>query len=180
MPTLHFNYRFFQVEVGPNQYESWFGGGTDLTPYYLDEEDVKHFHKTLRSACDQHDPTHYSNFKKWCDKYFVITHRENESRGVGGIFFDDLESRSDQNNKVFDFVRECGNSVMPSYRNIIKKNMNKPYGQRERDWQLIRRGRYVEFNLVHDRGTKFGLMTPGARIESILVSLPAVAVIFTI
>lgn len=172
VPTLHFNYRFFQVEVGPNKYESWFGGGTDLTPYYLDEDDVKHFHKTLKQACDKHDKNYYTDFKKWCDKYFVITHR-NESRGVGGIFFDDLDN-PDQS-KVFEFVKSCGNAVMPSYMPIVKKNAGKGYGRREREWQLLRRGKYVEFNLVYDRGTKFGLMTPGARIESILVSLPATA-----
>lgn len=172
VPTLHFNYRFFEVEIGPNQYESWFGGGTDLTPYYLDEEDVVHFHKTLKEACDKHDKKHYPDFKKWCDDYFVITHR-NENRGVGGIFFDDFDRPNQE--KAFEFVKSCGNAVMPSYIPIVKKNMSKGYGLKERDWQLLRRGKYVEFNLVYDRGTKFGLMTPGAKIESILVSLPAVA-----
>ena len=135
---------------------------------------MTHFHKTLKQACDKHEKSYYPDYKKWCDKYFVITHR-GECRGVGGIFFDDLENKNDQS-KIFDFVRSCGNAVMPSYLPIVKKNMTEAYGHKERDWQLLRRGRYVEFNLVYDRGTKFGLMTPGARIESILVSLPAVAV----
>jgi len=172
VPTLHFNYRFFEIEVGENQYESWFGGGTDLTPYYLDEEDVTHFHKTLKSACDKHDKSYYGKFKKWCDDYFVIPHR-NERRGVGGIFFDDVDYTG--SNKEFDFIRSCGNAVMPSYMPMVKKNKDKGYGLKERDWQLLRRGRYVEFNLIYDRGTKFGLLTPGARIESILVSLPLTA-----
>lgn len=172
VPTLHFNYRYFEIEVAPNKYESWFGGGTDLTPYYLDEEDVTHFHKTLKGACDKHDASYYAKFKKWCDTYFVIPHR-GECRGVGGIFFDDLDFTGE--NKEFDFVKACGNAVMASYMPILTKNKEKGYGLKERDWQLLRRGRYVEFNLVYDRGTKFGLLTPGARIESILVSLPLAA-----
>lgn len=172
VPTIHFNYRFFEIEVAPNKFESWFGGGTDLTPYYLDEQDAIHFHRTLKEACDKHDPSYYTKFKKWCDDYFLIPHR-NERRGVGGIFFDDLE-KTDQN-EVFEFIQSCGNAVLPCYLPILKRNMIKGYGYREREWQLLRRGRYVEFNLVYDRGTKFGLNTPGARIESILVSLPATA-----
>jgi coproporphyrinogen III oxidase len=144
-----------------------------VRPNFLNLKDVVHFHKTLKQACDKHDKTYYPDFKKWCDKYFVIAHRK-ECRGVGGIFFDDFD-KPDQA-KAFEFVKSCGNSVMPSYIPIVKKNMEKGYGLREREWQLLRRGRYVEFNLVYDRGTKFGLMTPGARIESILVSLPVVAV----
>lgn len=169
VPTLHFNYRYFEIEVAPNKVESWFGGGTDLTPYYLDEEDVTHFHKTLKDACDKNDQSYYAKFKKWCDDYFVISHR-GERRGVGGIFFDDLDNTG--TNKEFDFVKSCGNAVMPSYLPMLIKNKEKGYGLKERDWQLLRRGRYVEFNLVYDRGTKFGLLTPGAKIESILVSLP--------
>lgn len=169
VPTLHFNYRFFEIEVGENKYESWFGGGTDLTPYYLDEGDVGHFHSTLKAACDKHDKSYYSKFKKWCDDYFVIPHR-GERRGVGGIFFDDIDFTGAD--KEFDFVKSCGNAVMDSYLPILTKNKDKGYGLKERDWQLLRRGRYVEFNLVYDRGTKFGLLTPGAKIESILVSLP--------
>lgn len=172
VPTLHFNYRYFEVEIEPGKYEWWFGGGTDLTPYYLDEDDVKHFHKSLKSACDKHDSSHYPNFKKWCDKYFYIEHR-NECRGVGGIFFDDLDTPNQD--KVFEFVKSCGNSILPGYVPIVEKNVKRGYGLDERNWQLLRRGRYVEFNLVYDRGTKFGLLTPGSRIESILVSLPMTA-----
>ncbi|XP_038047685.1 oxygen-dependent coproporphyrinogen-III oxidase-like [Patiria miniata] len=168
IPTLHFNYRYFEVEQeGETQW--WFGGGTDLTPYYLDEEDVKQFHGTLKKACDKHNPQHYPDFKKWCDNYFVVHHR-GERRGVGGIFFDDLDTPSQE--EAFAFVQECANAVIPSYVPMIKKHMNDGYGLKEREWQLLRRGRYVEFNLVHDRGTKFGLFTPQARIESILMSLP--------
>jgi len=147
----------------------WFGGGCDLTPYYLDEEDAKHFHSTLKSACDKHNTKYYSKFKAWCDDYFRIKHR-NISRGVGGIFFDDVDSPGPE--ECFKFVQECGNSVIPSYIPIVKKNKDKGYGYAERQWQLIRRGHYAEFNLVYDRGTKFGLYTPGARYESILMSLP--------
>ncbi|XP_071800611.1 oxygen-dependent coproporphyrinogen-III oxidase-like isoform X1 [Asterias amurensis] len=171
IPTLHFNYRYFEVDQdGEKQW--WFGGGTDLTPYYLDEEDVKHFHGTLKKACDKHNPKHYPAFKKWCDDYFVVHHR-GERRGVGGIFFDDLDTPTQDD--VFAFVKECANAVIPSYVPLIKKHMNDGYGLKEREWQLVRRGRYVEFNLVYDRGTKFGLFTPQARIESILMSLPQCA-----
>ncbi|XP_022089912.1 oxygen-dependent coproporphyrinogen-III oxidase-like [Acanthaster planci] len=168
VPTLHFNYRYFEVEQ-EDETQWWFGGGTDLTPYYLDEEDVKHFHGTLKKACDRHNPKHYPDFKKWCDDYFVVSHR-GERRGVGGIFFDDLDTPSQE--EAFAFIQDCANAVIPSYVPMVKKHMNDGYGFREREWQLLRRGRYVEFNLVYDRGTKFGLFTPQARIESILMSLP--------
>nr|CAD7265216.1 unnamed protein product [Timema shepardi] len=152
--------------------QSWFGGGTDLTPYYLDEEDSRHFHSQLKAACDQHDPGYYAKFKKWCDDYFNITHR-GERRGVGGIFFDDLEDPDPE--KTFQFVTSCAESVIPSYLPLVKKHKDDAYGYHERQWQLLRRGRYVEFNLIYDRGTKFGLYTPGARFESILMSLPLTA-----
>ncbi len=129
MPTLHFNYRYFEVEVAPNKYEAWFGGGTDLTPYYLDEEDVKHFHSTLKKACDKHDKTYYGRFKKWCDDYFFIKHR-NERRGVGGIFFDDMDYPD--YDKAFQFVKSCGNSILDGYVPIVKKNKDKGYGLKER------------------------------------------------
>lgn len=147
--------------------------GTDLTPYYLNEQDGVHFHKTLKAACDEHDTKYYPKFKEWCDTYFRITHR-NECRGIGGIFFDDLDSPNQE--ACFNFVSSCAEAVIPSYIPMIKSNKNKIYGDRERQWQLLRRGRYVEFNLIYDRGTKFGLYTPGARYESILMSLPLVAV----
>lgn len=169
IPTIHFNYRYFEVENPDGTTQWWFGGGTDLTPYYLDEKDVKHFHDTLKVACDKHDPTYYAKFKKWCDDYFYIIHRE-ERRGVGGIFFDDLDSPSQD--KAFQFVTSCAEAVIPSYIPLVKKHKDDGYGYHERQWQLLRRGRYVEFNLIYDRGTKFGLYTPGARYESILMSLP--------
>lgn len=171
VPTVHFNYRYFEVEESDGNTQWWFGGGTDLTPSYLDTQDVEHFHRTLKAACDKHHPEYYKRFKAWCDDYFFIKHR-GESRGVGGIFFDDLEG--DQNT-TFKFVRGCAESVLPSYIPIVKKHRDDGYSYADRQWQLLRRGRYVEFNLVYDRGTKFGLLTPGARIESILMSLPLYA-----
>lgn len=173
VPTIHFNYRYFEVTEPDGNKVWWFGGGTDLTPYYLNEEDAKHFHQTLKNACDEHDLTYYPKFKEWCDKYFFVTHR-GETRGVGGIFFDDLETPTQDD--CFEFVKSCAESVAPSYVPLVKKHKNDRYGDRERTWQLLRRGRYVEFNLIYDRGTKFGLYTPGARYESILMSLPLVAV----
>lgn len=169
IPTIHFNYRYFEVENEDGSTQWWFGGGTDLTPYYLDEEDARHFHRTLKIACDKHDPSYYSKFKKWCDDYFHIVHR-GERRGLGGIFFDDLDAPNQ--NEVFRFVTSCAESVVPSYIPLVKKHKDDGYGYHERQWQLLRRGRYVEFNLIYDRGTKFGLFTPGARYESILMSLP--------
>jgi len=169
IPTIHFNYRYFEIENSDGSTQWWFGGGTDLTPYYLDEEDVKHFHRTLKAACDKHNSSYYTKFKQWCDNYFDIKHR-GERRGIGGIFFDDLDSPNQ--NKVFQFVTSCAEAVIPSYIPLIEKHKNDGYGYHERQWQLLRRGRYVEFNLIYDRGTKFGLYTPGARYESILMSLP--------
>lgn len=169
VPTLHFNYRYFEVLDETGKKHSWFGGGTDLTPYYLDEEDVRHFHKTLKEFCDKHDLSYYPSFKKWCDKYFVVKHR-GECRGVGGIFFDDLNQPSQE--AAFQFVQAGANAVLPGYVPIVEKHKDDPYTDEQQQWQLLRRGRYVEFNLVYDRGTKFGLYTPGARIESILMSLP--------
>lgn len=173
VPTLHFNYRYFEVfdnEQGKKHW--WFGGGTDLTPYFLDKEDIIHFHTTLKEACDKHNKEYYKRFKNWCDDYFFIKHR-GERRGVGGIFFDDLDT-PDQN-QLFKFITSCAESVIPSYLPIVKKHKNDGYTYSDRQWQLLRRGRYVEFNLVYDRGTKFGLFTPEARIESILMSLPLFA-----
>nr|XP_031848285.1 oxygen-dependent coproporphyrinogen-III oxidase [Nomia melanderi] len=169
VPTIHFNYRYFEIENRDGTIQWWFGGGTDLTPYYLNEDDVKHFHNTLKVACDKHSPSYYSQFKKWCDDYFFITHR-GERRGVGGIFFDDLDEPNQ--NEAFQFVKSCAEAVIPSYIPLVKKHKDDAYGYAERQWQLLRRGRYVEFNLIYDRGTKFGLYTPGARYESILMSLP--------
>ncbi len=162
VPTVHFNYRYF--EAGPVW---WFGGGADLTPYYGFREDAAHFHQVHKAACDQYDPEFYPRFKKWCDEYFYLKHRK-EPRGVGGIFFDYLD---DDWEKTFAFVQSCGRSFLSAYVPIVERRSGLPYGDRERQFQLYRRGRYVEFNLVFDRGTIFGLQT-GGRIESILMSLP--------
>ncbi|XP_041067315.1 oxygen-dependent coproporphyrinogen-III oxidase, mitochondrial [Carcharodon carcharias] len=172
IPTIHFNYRYFEIEDADGHKSWWFGGGTDLTPTYLNKDDAIHFHKTLKEACDKHDRSYYPTFKKWCDDYFYIKHR-GERRGVGGIFFDDLDSPSAGN--LFKFVHSCAKAVVPCYIPIVKKHLHDSYTPGEKAWQQLRRGRYVEFNLVYDRGTKFGLATPGSRIESILMSLPLTA-----
>ena len=162
VPAVHANFRY--LEKGDAQ---WFGGGTDLTPYYPYDEDAVHFHRTIKLACDRHDRDFYVRFKKWCDEYFTLNHR-GEMRGVGGIFFDYLEGDRERN---FAFVQDAGNTFLDAYLPIAKRRMNEPYGERERRYQLYRRGRYVEFNLLYDRGTIFGLETRG-RTESILMSLP--------
>lgn len=179
VPTIHFNYRYFEVDqssfTNDNENQKsmwWFGGGTDLTPYLLDEADCRHFHSELKRACDKHDSSYYPRFKKWCDDYFYIVHRK-ERRGVGGLFFDDLDYPDQE--KAFGFVKSCAQHILPSYIPLVRRNMHKSFTERDREWQLIRRGRYTEFNLVYDRGTKFGLFTPGARYESILMSLPLYA-----
>lgn len=174
-PTLHFNYRYFETDApkdapgAPRQW--WFGGGTDLTPSYIFEEDVKHFHSVQKNACDKFDSSFYPQFKKWCDDYFYIKHR-GERRGLGGIFFDDLNDYDQE--MLLAFATECANSVIPAYIPIIEKRKDTPFTEEHKAWQQLRRGRYVEFNLVYDRGTTFGLKT-GGRIESILVSLPLTA-----
>lgn len=170
LPTTHANFRF--LEKGD---KCWFGGGADLTPYYLFREDAVHFHRTLEQACSRHAPIgDYPRFKKWCDEYFYLPHR-GETRGVGGIFFDYLQATGDdpkaEHERIFAFVRDVGRAFLPAYLPIVQRRRDMPYGDAERAWQLIRRGRYVEFNLIHDRGTVFGLKT-GGRIESILMSLP--------
>ncbi|KAI9803954.1 MAG: Coproporphyrinogen-III oxidase [Piccolia ochrophora] len=174
-PTVHLNYRYFETELDDGTPQGWwFGGGTDLTPSYLFDEDAIHFHRAIKDACDRHDRGYYPRFKRWCDDYFSVKHR-GESRGVGGIFFDDLdESEKDQEN-LFAFVQDCCKAFLPSYMPILERRKDMPYTEAEKEWQMLRRGRYVEFNLVHDRGTSFGLNTPGARIESILMSLPLTA-----
>ena len=168
VPTVHAN--FLYLERGSS---GWFGGGSDLTPYYPYPEDAVHFHQTLKLACDRFDSAYYPRFKKWCDEYFFIKHR-NESRGVGGIFFDYLTGERDEPRgieSVFEFVQGVGRAFLPAYLPIAERRGQEPYTDREREFQLIRRGRYVEFNLVYDRGTHFGLETRG-RTESILMSLP--------
>lgn len=174
IPTVHANVRLFELYEDPSREvvsDRWFGGGTDLTPYYLFEEDAVHFHTVLREMCDQHEEGLYPIFKKECDTYFYNSHRE-EARGVGGIFFDYLrEAEGVSDEDWFRFVTDAGNHVLDSWLPIAKRRLNEPYGDAERYWQEIRRGRYVEFNLIHDRGTLFGLRTNG-RVESILMSLP--------
>ena len=189
IPTVHLNYRYF--EAGPVW---WFGGGIDLTPYYPSVEDVRHFHRTLKEACDRHHPDYYPAFKHWCDEYFYLKHRA-ETRGVGGIFFDYQDGQGELYrgpddkglaaqysrqvgelpprtwDDLFSFVQDCGNAFLPAYVPIAENHQAQAYDERERQFQLYRRGRYVEFNLVYDRGTIFGLQTQG-RTESILMSLP--------
>ncbi|PKY11404.1 coproporphyrinogen III oxidase [Acidithiobacillus marinus] len=165
VPIVHMNYRFFSA--GPVW---WFGGGADLTPSYGFAEDARHFHRTLKNACDRHDPDFYPRFKAWCDDYFTIKHRQ-EMRGVGGIFFDDLSGDAQS---LQAFWEDVAGSFLESYLPIAERRRHTPFGERERQFQLLRRGRYVEFNLVYDRGTLFGLQS-GGRTESILMSLPPLA-----
>jgi coproporphyrinogen III oxidase len=181
VPTVHANVRHIQRGSA-----GWFGGGMDLTPYYVVPEDATHFHRTLRTACDAHDPSFHRRFKRWCDDYFFLPHRH-EPRGVGGIFYDYLgagaeatagqaapeppSSREANAEAMFAFTRAVGDAFLPAYLPIVERRRNEPWGERERRWQLLRRGRYVEFNLLYDRGTVFGLRTEG-RVESILMSLP--------
>ena len=173
VPTVHCNYRMFELYNKTEEViDRWFGGGTDLTPYYLFEEDAVHFHHVYKNVCDVFDETFYPSFKSHCDKYFVNTHRNNERRGIGGIFYD--YRRPDENRDVFFWMKfgaACGDAFMNAYIPIVEKRKSTAFSQHQRHWQEIRRGRYVEFNLVHDRGTLFGLKTNG-RIESILMSLP--------
>jgi coproporphyrinogen III oxidase len=174
-PTVHLNYRYFETAKPDGTSGTWwFGGGSDLTPAYLFDEDAIHFHKSLKEACDSHDKTYYPRFKKWCDEYFYNKHR-NESRGIGGIFFDDLDETEHDQENTFAFIQDCLKSFLPTYIPIIEKRKDMSFTEKEKDWQQIRRGRYVEFNLVHDRGTAFGLHTPGPRVESILMTLPLTA-----
>ncbi len=163
IPTVHMNLRYLELQDG----DAWFGGGTDLTPWYLFEEDASHFHRTLKSACDRHNTNFYPAFKKSCDEYFFIKHRR-ESRGIGGIFFD---YQRDHLEKFFSFVRDLGKTFPEAYLPIVERRKHEPWKDREKNWQMLRRGRYAEFNLVYDRGTLFGLETQG-RTESILMSLP--------
>ncbi|OAA55905.1 coproporphyrinogen 3 oxidase [Niveomyces insectorum RCEF 264] len=206
-PTVHLNYRYFETAPTTTASDAaaadntgtswWFGGGTDLTPSYLYEDDAVHFHRTLKDVCDRHHPAFYPGFKTWCDEYFCNKHRQ-ESRGIGGIFFDDLDetfvapagqgsstsvSTSTSTSttppldkeQLFAFVGDGLRAFLPAYAPIMARRKDLPFTAAEKEWQQLRRGRYVEFNLVHDRGTAFGLNTPGARVESILMSLPLTA-----
>jgi len=168
IPTSHANVRFFIAEKPGAEPVWWFGGGFDLTPYYGNRDDVTHWHRTTKSACDPFGEDVYPRFKKWCDEYFHLKHRD-EPRGVGGLFFDDLNEWGFE--RSFAFMQSVGDHYVPAYLPIVQKRRDTPYGEREREFQLYRRGRYVEFNLVYDRGTIFGLQT-GGRTESILMSLP--------
>lgn len=176
VPTVHANWRYFEMyDDNGKVINSWFGGGQDLTPYYLFEEDAIHFHQTCKTACDKHSRSFgtdfYPKYKKQCDEYFWNAHR-NEARGIGGLFFDYCKATEEMSmENWYDFVTEVGNSFLEAYVPIVEKRKNLPYSSAQRTWQEIRRGRYVEFNLVHDKGTLFGLKTNG-RIESILMSLP--------
>ena len=162
-PTVHANYRYFERGEGQKPGSWWFGGGADLTPSYLFEEDAIHFHQVHKNVCQRHEVADYDKFKKWCDDYFFIKHRE-ERRGLGGIFFDDINGASRE--ECFDFVTDCAESFLESYLPILNRRKDLEYSEKQKQWQQIRRGRYVEFNLVYDRGTTFGLTTNG-RIESI-------------
>ena len=171
-PTVHANWRYFEMyDLDGNIVDQWFGGGLDLTPYYLFEEDAIHFHQTCKNACDRHDPKFYSEYKKKCDAYFWNAHRD-EARGLGGLFFDYLKPTPKLSlREWYAFVTDVADNFLEAYLPILDRRKDLPYTEEQKKWQEIRRGRYVEFNLVHDKGTLFGLKTNG-RIESILMSLP--------
>ncbi len=167
VPIIHMNVRYFEMTDGT----CWFGGGIDLTPHYVNVSDAQYFHQELKKVCDSHQTDYYSRFKNWADDYFYIKHRQ-ETRGVGGIFFDRLAPTEEISlDEIFHFVQDVGRTFAPVYVHLMNKNRMISYGEQEKNWQFVRRGRYVEFNLVLDKGTKFGLETQG-RIESILMSLP--------
>lgn len=173
VPTVHANYRMFELyDESGNTIDRWWGGGTDLTPYYLFEEDAVHFHQIYKNALDRFDTTFYYDFKTHCDNYFVNTHRNNERRGIGGIFYDYKRADNTHDaNTWMNIANACGYAFIDAYLPVVEKRKHVPYTEQNKHWQEIRRGRYVEFNLVHDRGTLFGLKTNG-RTESILMSLP--------
>ena len=175
VPTVHLNVRYLERETGGGEWVRWFGGGTDLTPTWPHPEDAVHFHTVLRDVCALHHPEFYPRFKRWCDEYFVNAHRGGEARGVGGIFFDDLGPGDDLREPALEaFVDDVGRCLAAAYAPIVKRRQEAPSTADDRQLQLYRRGRYVEFNLLHDRGTRFGLQT-GARMDSILMSLPPLA-----
>ena len=170
VPTSHANVRFFVAEKPGDEAIWWFGGGFDLTPYYAYREDCIHWHRVARQACEPFGAERYAEYKRWCDEYFYLRHRQ-EPRGIGGLFFDDLNEPDFE--QAFAFMRSIGDHYLPAYLPIVERRMNDAYGEREKKFQWYRRGRYVEFNLVYDRGTLFGLQS-GGRTESILMSLPPV------
>lgn len=170
VPIIHMNIRYFELQ-SKQKTTYWFGGGIDLTPHYIDREDARFFHQNLKNTCDKFDDNFYPDFKKWADDYFFIKHRK-ETRGIGGIFFDRLqENQKHSKQNLYDFCLAVGETFAPTYTQLMQKNASIPYNEQHKQWQKLRRGRYVEFNLVYDAGTKFGLETDG-RIESILMSLP--------
>ncbi len=170
VPIIHMNVRYFEMSNGVR----WFGGGIDLTPHYVNKEDAQFFHKQLQTVCNQYNAEYYPKFKNWADDYFFIPHR-NETRGIGGIFFDRLTEDDEHTLEGrFDFVQSVGNTFAPTYCELAKRHINDPITEEHKEWQLLRRSRYVEFNLVYDKGTKFGLDTNG-RTESILMSMPPLA-----
>lgn len=173
VPTVHANWRYFELyDKAGERLDSWFGGGSDLTPNYIFEEDARHFHSTLKHAMDPFGAELYPEYKKHCDSYFVNKHRGDEMRGIGGVFYDYLRPKDNEDEqRLFAFQQANGNAFLDAYLPIVEKRKDIPYTEQEVEWQEIRRGRYVEFNLVHDRGTLFGLKTNG-RTESILMSLP--------
>ncbi len=168
VPTVHANFRFFAAHAGNTESIWWFGGGYDLTPYYGFKEDCIHWHQNAKAACDPFGSEVYPQYKQWCDEYFYLKHRQ-EPRGIGGLFFDDLNAHGFEH--CFNFIKSTGDSFLPGYIPIMQKRKQHTYTEREKDFQLYRRGRYVEFNLIYDRGTLFGLQS-GGRTESILMSLP--------
>ncbi len=169
VPIIHMNLRYFEMSEGT----SWFGGGIDVTPHYIIPDDAKFVHAELKALCDKHHTDYYPWFRKWADDYFYLPHRD-ETRGIGGIFFDRLGNDTQDKSTYFPFIQDTGMLFSPLYIELIRRNRDKTYGKREIEWQHVRRGRYVEFNLVYDKGTKFGLETNG-RTESILMSLPPIA-----
>ncbi|MCB0508126.1 MAG: oxygen-dependent coproporphyrinogen oxidase [Bacteroidetes bacterium] len=173
VPIIHMNVRYFCMSEEENGKitDEWFGGGIDLSPAYPNEDDTLHLHQTLKEVCDKFDISYYPTFKTWCDDYFTIKHR-NEMRGVGGIFYDHLRPKNDEHkHQLFSFMQAVGNSFLPIYAEIVQRNKEKSFNEKNKEWQFVRRGRYAEFNLIYDRGTHFGLRSNG-RIESILMSLP--------
>jgi coproporphyrinogen III oxidase len=173
VPTVHANWRYFELyDKEGTSIDSWFGGGADLTPYYLFKDDAKHFHQVFKNAMDPFGAELYPKYKQHCDEYFVNKHRNSEARGIGGVFYDYLRPQgADNAERLFQFQQANGNAFLSAYLPIVEKRRDISYGDQEKEWQEIRRGRYVEFNLIHDRGTLFGLKTNG-RTESILMSLP--------
>jgi coproporphyrinogen III oxidase len=169
VPTIHANYRYLELTLDGKIKDWWFAGGTDLTPYYLDEDDCKSFHTSIKKACDYLSPNFYFKYKAECDDYFMIKHR-GFRRGVGGIFFDDINQWSPE--VLIEFQSKCGDAFVEFYSDVVRKHLNDEYGKKQRHWQKIRRGHYVEFNIGYDRGTKFGLITPDANLEAVFMPLP--------